>query len=323
MKKIKLLFFSILLLTPLLDVFASGSITLSSNNLSISEGKSATFTIKANSAAGRVDISSSDNKVASVSIDKEFLDNSTLTVTVTGKKAGKAVISVNLKDVATYDGDELKGTKTLNVAVVSESTDQTPGTPNVQETKHLNITKLEVVGYDINFDINKSEYTINVDSNVNKIFILAECEECNITGNDEVNIEGKSQVFVTFKNNEEERMYTININREENVVTPSEQDSDVIVTPEPTNKSNSSTLTYILIGCGVVLVLLIIIVLSKKKKKTTEEVSTNVTINNQPNPIQTQNNYVPPTINQNVTPQVQNQTYIQNGIYTNNQNGNM
>ena len=142
MKRIKSLLFIILLLVPLAYVNASGSVTVSPNKLTVEVGKTSSFTIKASNAAGRVDITSSDTSIATVSTNSQFLDNSSVKIKVSGKKEGTVTITVKLKDVGTYDGDSLTGNKTISVTVKKAA----PEPPKI-----MKITKLEVVGYDIDF----------------------------------------------------------------------------------------------------------------------------------------------------------------------------
>ena len=120
MLKKKYSYIVILLLTLIVmpvRVFAAGNINVSNGSLTINKGKTATFTVSASNATGRVDISSSDPSVASVNVANKWLDNDSVTVTVTGKKAGTARITIALTDVATYDGEELSGSRTVTVTV--------------------------------------------------------------------------------------------------------------------------------------------------------------------------------------------------------------
>ena len=117
MKKIITAIICLMIMLNWTPVLAAGSVTVSTTSLSITEGQSKTFTIKATDAAGRVDISSTNAAVVKVSISNSFLDNSSVTVTVTAVKKGTAKINVALSDVGTYDGQVLTGTKTINVTV--------------------------------------------------------------------------------------------------------------------------------------------------------------------------------------------------------------
>lgn len=112
-------------------VMAAGDVRVSTNNISVTPGGTATFTISADNAAGKVSISSSDPSIATASISNKgnedsdnemFLDKDSRTITVTGVSVGEATITVTLDDVATYDNEDLsEKTYTINVTVNNTS----------------------------------------------------------------------------------------------------------------------------------------------------------------------------------------------------------
>jgi len=210
MKRIVLLI--ALLMIPFGVVKAAGSVKTSTASLTIEPGKSKTFKVTASSSAGRIDISSSNTAVATVSPSNHFLDNSSVTVKVTAKKEGSAVINVKLTDVATYDGKVLTGTKTVKITV-KKSEPKTPAPPVVKEMK---INRLEVIGYDISFNKDTHNYTINLDENVKKLYVAAAGENAQIKGAGEVNIVGTNSLKVVFTNTtnaSDVKEYTITLNK--------------------------------------------------------------------------------------------------------------
>ena len=92
-----LLVISILILPS--RVYAAGSVTVSRSSISMNVGTSTTFNIVASNAVGSINVVSSNPSVATVSIGSTWIENQTITVTVTGKSAGSATISVQLTDV--------------------------------------------------------------------------------------------------------------------------------------------------------------------------------------------------------------------------------
>ena len=99
-------------------------VKVSTTSLSVKNGSTAKFDIIMSNAAGAISIKSSDPSIADVSTTQEFMDSTsesskdTKTVTVTGKKAGTATITVTLSDVATYDNVKtLTGSYTITVNV--------------------------------------------------------------------------------------------------------------------------------------------------------------------------------------------------------------
>ena len=105
------------------EVKAAGPVSVSTNSLSVTVGATTSFTITANNAAGRVDISSVNEGVATVSTSSAFLDNSSTTVTVTGISSGSTTIKVYNADITTYDDKDASGAvSTISVSVNAAST---------------------------------------------------------------------------------------------------------------------------------------------------------------------------------------------------------
>ena len=118
MKKIVL---SIFILFISINVFAKGNITLSKTNITLDKGKTEKVTITRTNVADIVEITSLDTSVATVSQSQYFFDtslnNSSTTITITAKKAGTTTIRIKLKDIATFDGEELNGNKDISIKV--------------------------------------------------------------------------------------------------------------------------------------------------------------------------------------------------------------
>jgi|GEM_PF-4516194 len=203
MKKLISIILSVMLLLCLIPVnafAASGSIKVSKSSITVEKGKTSTFTITASNAAGRVDIASSNTSVAKVNKTSEFLDNSSVTVTVTAVGSGTANITVTLTDVADYDGNELTGTKTVKITVPSPTTKATtkattkptttkattkPTTkPTTTTTKPIstepvnvdaNLRSLSALGYSLSpaFSPNQTSYKITVPADVSSVNVNA------------------------------------------------------------------------------------------------------------------------------------------------------
>lgn len=125
----KLSLFMILALICPMVVNASGGISVSTKNISMEPNSTKTFTISATNAAGRVEITSSDSNVATVSSTSEFLDNNSVSITVSSKSAGTATIKVTATDVATYDMEEVRTSYNITISVVApETPSKTPTT---------------------------------------------------------------------------------------------------------------------------------------------------------------------------------------------------
>ena len=125
------------------QVFAAGSFSLSKSSSSITEGKTDSFTINGSNATGRVDITSSNTSVATVSSSSQWLENNSTTVTITAKKAGTAKITVS-GTIADKDGNEATVTKTISVTVKAKSTSSsTNNNSNSNSTSDSGSTKKE------------------------------------------------------------------------------------------------------------------------------------------------------------------------------------
>lgn len=129
----KKLFLIILLLIPI-NVFAANNFAVDNSDVTIKVGEKKTIKVTANNSAGKLDISSSDSMIVSVSQKSIFLDNNTESIEVVGNSAGKATVSIiATANYATYDETILEGEKVdIVVNVISKGNDDgfNPGTLN-------------------------------------------------------------------------------------------------------------------------------------------------------------------------------------------------
>lgn len=190
MKKLKfmLLLLALTLFLPI-SVFASGSISPSPRNLTITKGGTATFSITANNAAGKVDISSSNSGIATANRSSEWLENNSITVTVTGVSVGTTTINVRLSDAATFDEEELTGNYTVTVTVKEPSNNQSNNKPSNNNTntntnnnlsKNNNIKDLTIEGYNLN-KIDNNNYELTVNNNITELQINGTAEDSKAT----------------------------------------------------------------------------------------------------------------------------------------------
>ena len=192
---------------------ASGGISISTGNISMNQGSSKTLTVTATNAFGRVDISSSNPAVATVSLGRVFLDNNSATVTIYGAGVGSAVIYVKSIDVATYDSEVVTSNYAVNVNVATKpssntsnsgssssnnSNSQNSNTRATDKIKSSN-TKLKTIqipGYNLEFSDGK--YTLTVINTVDKINIVASAEDdkATVMGIGEKNLQIGENTFV-------------------------------------------------------------------------------------------------------------------------------
>ena len=238
MKNLKICIIAILMLMIILpiNVFAAGSISPSTSSLTINKGSTQTFRVTATNACGRVDISSSDSSVAKVNVSNQWLENSSVTVTVSGVSAGTARITVRLTDAATFDEEALTGSYTINVTVIdkqggslttnngasSSMTNNNGASSSINTNKNLStnnkIKELSVEGYSLK-EIGNNTYELTVDNNVQNVNITGKAEDSKATisgiGKKDLKI-GENKFTVTVKaESGAKKNYKINIIRKE------------------------------------------------------------------------------------------------------------
>lgn len=117
------------------NVFASGSYYISTSSLSVTQGSSTTFTLGATNAVGAFTISTDGGVTASCS-GEQWLDNSSVTITVTGNTVGTGHVYISIYDGADYDGNDLSGKSyTVTVTVKSASGGTVSETTTVAATE--------------------------------------------------------------------------------------------------------------------------------------------------------------------------------------------
>ena len=275
MRKIFLFIIVAFILIPLTDVYASGSINVSTTSLTIPKGETRTFTISANNAAGNVLIQSANGNVATAKVSgtgesNYFFDtslgNSSTTIVVTGVSEGQTQINIVLDDVGTFDNEELTGIKVVSIKVEEvhnqeESNPQPnpePSTPanntpsnntnnnssnstntnrnnntntnnntttkqeekkeeekkeEVKVEKKLKVDKFEIIGYDLAFNVDKTQYELDILDGLNDLYIIVEGENLQVTGDKKVSILGKDKIEVEIKSEDISKKYIIKLNR--------------------------------------------------------------------------------------------------------------
>lgn len=188
------------------DINKPGDVKSNKSSITIVEGSTATFKITATNSAGSVTVSSSDKSIATVNKTSTWLDESSLTVTVKGKKIGTTTIKV-VVDAAAYNEKVIKKTITIKV--------------NVVEPKSTNnkLSSLNISPKDIDFSTDKTNYSIVVPNVVEEITITAKPsdDEAKVTGTGtkKLNIyDNKFDVVVTAENGSK-RTYTILVKRKD------------------------------------------------------------------------------------------------------------
>ena len=172
MKKIIAIISTIAILCCLFAIPASaaGSVSVSTGALSIQKGSSGSFSVIATNAAGRVDISSSNPSVATVSTGSTWVENGAVGITVNAVGAGTAVITVNCTDVSDADFNLITGARTVTINVSEPTTKET-----TTQNPDANLRSMSVEGYTLSPAFNQwtTEYTITVPKDTKSINLSA------------------------------------------------------------------------------------------------------------------------------------------------------
>ena len=129
MKKILLGLATILMVTVLapFKTYAVGGFSVSTQDITLRPGESASFSVTASNSAGKIDLSTSDANIASINSDNIFLDMDSEDITVKANSVGTATITASASsNFATYDEEILEGqsyTITINVVEDSQTDD--------------------------------------------------------------------------------------------------------------------------------------------------------------------------------------------------------
>lgn len=224
MKKILISVIILVMFYPVL-ISATGNIAVSSTNLTIEKGETATFKVTATNATGKVVMYSNDTSIASINKSSEWLDISSVTVTVTGKTVGTTTIYVDLYDAATYDSEELTGTYSVKVTVIEPETSTEPsssndnnyyvGEPTLSTVNTL--SSLEVEDYELEYLDGEYYLTVGPDVEYLNIIATADDDTATISGDGKQNLKvglNELQVFVTSESGSK-KTYVINVTKKD------------------------------------------------------------------------------------------------------------
>ena len=119
MKGIVKLLFGLVLMLPIF-VFAS-DITFNKQTVYVNPGSTDTLIIDATNFAGRIDFSTNNSSIATVDSSSIWVDNESITVTLTGVNSGSTILNIAL-NVASYQEEVIQETRTVEVIVRNKAT---------------------------------------------------------------------------------------------------------------------------------------------------------------------------------------------------------
>ena len=184
----------------------AASLNVSANSKTVVTGGSVSITINANGLIGKFSVTSSNGNVLSGGTNGVWLENNSKTYKFSAKSIGTATIKVVPIDVSDSSGNVFKASKSITINVVK---------PREKSTNN-NLKDLSVDGYSISpsFDKNTLEYTVNLESNVEKIKINATKEDgyASVSGIGEKDVQegdNKFEITVTSETGKS-KVYTVN-----------------------------------------------------------------------------------------------------------------
>lgn len=210
-KKICIIILLILILFTS-SVYAAGSFSVSASSTSIYVGNTSTLTIKTSNCAGKFNVTSSNPSVATVSTSSIWVDG-TSTVTITAKASGTANIVVTAADVSDIDLNDVKGSKSVGIAVktkqaatsgsagtsgttssnkkpttsssskpaTSKPTTTTATKKTLSSNAYLKEFRVDEPGITPDFNRNTYNYAITINESIDKLNVTAVPEDSKVT----------------------------------------------------------------------------------------------------------------------------------------------
>ena len=190
----------------------AASLSISASATSVTVGSSATVYVTGNDLIGRVNISSSNSNVASVSTGSLWVEGST-SFKVTAKTVGSATITITPVSVANGKGEDVSvSSRTVTIYVKAPYVDT--------RSKNNNLASLSIEGYNLEFNKDNTSYSLDVGYDVEKLNIDTTLEDSKAS----VKIEGNEnlapgenivKIIVTAENTVQ-KVYEIKVNKAKN-----------------------------------------------------------------------------------------------------------
>ena len=156
-------------------------------------------------------------------------------------------------------------TNTTNKQTTQETKKEEPKQEEVKEVveEKIEISKFEIIGYELGFDLEKLDYDIDILDGVSDLYIVVEGKELDVIGAGKVSILGKDSIEVTVKHKELEKKYTIKLNKIKNsdIISSSKGSSEV----KTKTKNNPIFIVTTVVFFASTVVLSILYILEKKK----------------------------------------------------------
>lgn len=201
-----------LFILPVVSNAANVSANVGTTTLDV--GGTTTYTVKANNCAGRFSITSSDASVVAVEgTTSEYLDNTSLSVTLRAKKAGTATITVKYL-AADYDtGIDDESSKSVKITVKDQAPENNGG--GSSGSGDNNLKSITVAGK--KYTNPSTDFTVNVDSGVTSTEVSAEASHGSAkisgTGRKELSTGTNTVTITVTAENGAKKTYNVRIRR--------------------------------------------------------------------------------------------------------------
>lgn len=240
-------------------VSSAANVTTNVGKTTLNVGETTTYTVKANNCAGRFSMTSSDASVVAIEgTTSEYLDNTSLSVTLRAKKSGTATITVKYI-AADYDtGIDDENSKSVKITVKDPTPPPNNGGGNSGSGDN-NLKSITVAGK--KYTNPSTDFTVNVEAGVTSAEVSAEASHGSAkisgTGRKELST-GTNTVSITVTaENGAKKTYNVRIRRlaDTSNQTPNKTDNqnNNQQPTEPDNQPEEPTapellrLTYLLI----------------------------------------------------------------------------
>lgn len=131
----------IILIIGMQTLSMAATFSVNAAKSTLDEGANTKLTINASGCLGKFSISSSDSNIVSVSESSKWIEDTSASITLTAKKAGKATITVTATNVSDVKGDnDVTGSKSTTITVSAPKI-ETPS--DVKDTTNNNKSNSE------------------------------------------------------------------------------------------------------------------------------------------------------------------------------------
>ncbi len=209
------------------SVHASGSFSVSGGG-TVSPGGKGTVTINANNCAGYFTITASNG--GKLSSSKEWIDDSSKSITVTAPSSGSTTVTVTAIDVSSYEGASITGSRSVTFTVKTSSSDSgssgsgsssgssSSGSSNSSQTEKSSNTNLKTLTTSVgvlspSFSNEVTDYKLYINEDDKECVISATPEDSkskvSLSGSSEIGDGSEGRTITVTAENGDKREYKI------------------------------------------------------------------------------------------------------------------